>query len=338
MTGDETTLYLVDLKDYLAASTEKEVADAYAGKYKPGTTEPMGAAADAFLKSDLAVYVNMDAINDQFGDQIRQFKGLIDFAIQQAQQQGALPGLSKKQLEAMKVGAKALFQGLEDSRAVVASAEFRQDGLLFRVQARFAENTPSTKFIQSETMSALKEIGTLPKGMHAYSEAKLGETLGGFMRELSQEFSPAEDDEKGAAKVEEAMKERAAAGPGGEWSATRMAGAITISKYKEPAKAVDATVSAYRAVGAGGRVGAVALKSAPKVTEKAQQHRGIVFTEVRLSYDFDATVAALPEAQREAALEALKRNGPEKTMVFIGSDGKQLIQVMGKDWTSARRR
>lgn len=337
-TGDETSVYMVDLKEYVALSIDKGVAESYAGKYTAGSTDPMGSeVADTFLKADLAVYVNMDAINEQYGDQIRAFRPLIDFGIQQAQQQGAIPGLTKKQLDAMKTVFKGLFQGIEDCRAVVLAGEFRPEGLLLRIQARFADNTLSTKLLQSEKSEASKDIVKLPKGFSTYSESRMGSTLRNLFREFNQEFTSTEDDEKSAGIIEQQLKDLTAAGPlGDSAAATTLGTSITVSNYKDPAKALQATLKAYKAIPRGGHINGVMVKTAPRVTDESEKHQGFKFSEVRIQFDFEGTVAALPENAKEVALENFKRSISEKTTIWIGTDGKTVIQVSAKDWPTAK--
>jgi hypothetical protein len=336
--GEETTVYLIDLKEYVAITPDKGVADSYAAKYTPGSTEPMGPeAADSFLKADIALYVNMDAINEQFGDKIRGFRGLIDFGLQQAQQQGAIQGLNKKQLEAMKIGLKAIFQGVEDCRSIVLAAEFKPEGISARLHARFAENTPSVKLIKSEESTLLKELGKLPKGLNIYTEHRLVGQLGKFFNDMNKAFSTTEDDDKGTEIIEQQMKNLAEAGLNSQWSGAIIPNtSITVSNFKDPAKAVQANLKAYKAVAPGGQVSAVAVKTAPKVAEDAETHRGFKFAEIRLHFDFEATVAALPDGVRDAALESLKKSQSEKSSIWLGTDGKTVIQLSAKDWATAK--
>src|SRR5581483_4403108 len=79
--GAETTIYLVDLKDYVALAVDRDTAVTYTGKYTRAETKAMGPElAASFLGSDVSVFVNLDVINDLYGEQIRQFKTLMDFA------------------------------------------------------------------------------------------------------------------------------------------------------------------------------------------------------------------------------------------------------------------
>jgi len=336
--GDEMPAYLVDLKDYVALTVDKATADAYAGKYTAGTTDGMGPElAESFLKADLAVYVNMDAVNDQFGDQIRAFKGLIDFGLQQAQQQGALPGFNKKQMDALKVLLKGMFQGVEDCRAVVLAAELRPEGLAVRLQARFLENSPSAKLLAEETPGPQAELGKLPTGLGVYGATAFGRTISEALHELGQQFSTTEDDDRGAALIEQHLKDLSAAGHRNDFTATAAPElGITISYFKDPAKAVRAQTKIYKAIAAGGRVNSVVVKATPRVRDEAETHRNFTFSEVTLKFDLDATAASYPEQTREAMLQTLKRTMGEQSTFWIGTDGKKVVQLTAKNWEAAR--
>jgi len=293
--------------------------------------------AESFLKADLAVYVNMDAIHNQFGDQIRAFKGVIDFALQQAQQQGMFPGFSKRQMDAMKVVLKGVFQGIEDCRAVVVMAEFQPDGLALRLQSRFVENSPSAKLLGLEHPTPLEEVSKLPTGLGLYGGTKFGKTIAEALRDINQDFSTSDDDARGAMLIEEHLKDLAAAGHQADFTASTAPGlSITVSNYQEPAKAARALTKIYKAIAAGGKANSAILKAAPRVSDEAEKHREFMFSEVLLKYDFEATVAGLPDQVKDATLENLKRTLNEKTTMWIGTDGNVVVQLTAKDWTAAK--
>ncbi len=336
--GEETTVFLVDLKDYVALSLDKPTADSYVAKYAVGTTQVMGSElAETFLKSDLALLVNVEQINDQYGEQIRGIRGLIDFGLQQAMQGGMLPGFGMKQVDAMKELLKGAFQAVEDCQAVVIGGEFRSDGLALRMQVRFSENSPSAKFVQAEASPPVVEISKLPSGLAVYNQMQLGKTFTELLREMSQEFVTTDEDQRGAMLIEQHTRDRVAAGHRGDWSAsTSTHTAIAISNYKEAEKAARAITKCYKAVAAGGRINSIVLKNPPRVQDEAETYRTFVFTRILLVFDFDATVANLPEQVQEATLQNLKRTAQETTSLWIGTDGKLVITLTAKDWETAR--
>lgn len=337
--GEGATVYLIDLKDFVAVTSDKATAETYAGKYARAETKAMGAdLAASFLAADAALYVNMDQINELYGDQIKQFKTLMDFAFGQAQMGGMIPGLGKKQVDALKTMFNGMFQGLEDSRGVVVAAEFRADGLNVRAQARFADDTPTGRLLRSESPTALSDLPSLPRGLKVYTGSKLGQAFTDVFKTFAEQFGTPDDDEKSAELTEKLHAGLAAAGPQGEYTASSTPdAALTVSAYKDPAKAVAANVSLFKALDAGGRVSAMVLKAKPVVTEAAQTEGGVKFTEIQAHFDFEASVQHLPENAKEATLAGLKRTVKEKTTTWIGTDGKAVLTVVAKDWAAAKK-
>ena len=110
---------------------------------------------------------------------------------------------------------------------------------------------------------------------------------------------------------------------------------ITVSQYADPAKAVRALTKTYKAIAAGGRVNSVILKAAPRVNDEAEKHGDFTFAEVYLKYDFDATVADLPEQVKEATLQSLMRTLTPDSRTWIGTDGKIVVSITAKEWKEA---
>jgi hypothetical protein len=337
--GQERAVHLVDLKDYVAISPDEATAKAFTEKYAKATTAAMAPdLANAFRTADVSVYVNLGVINNLYGDQIRAFKGLIDFAFMQAGMGGVLPGMSKKQLEAAKNMLKGALQAVEDARGLVIGLEFRPEGVAVRAQAQFAEDTDSAALLKAETPGPLADVAKLPAGLGQYGGTRFGKKFAAAVAGLNPQFAPAEDDEKGNAAVDKFQKELVAAGLRGEVSAVGVPTlSLTVSSYAEPKKAAAALVGCYQAMKAGGRIQAAVLKEAPKVAEAARKHRGFTFTEIRLTFDFDATVKDIPAEMREATLAQLKRLVTEKMALWVGTDGQRVMQASAKDWDAAAK-
>ncbi len=336
--GEEQPAYLVDLKEYSLITLDRAIADAHAVKYTMATDEQMGnEPADAFLKADVAIYLNLDVLNQQFGEEIRAFKGLIEMGLQQAQQQGALDILEAKQIEAVKIALNALVKAIEDCRSVVASAVFKPEGLLVRVQALFAENSDTAKFLADQKPDPQAKLAKLPGGLGTYTAMKNGKALGEILRDLNQELVTTAEDARGAELIEKHLQDVAAAGPGAEFVAALPPGEfIIVTEYQEPDKAVRGLTKAMKAVAAGGRVNSVVLKTAPRVADEAEKHRGFTFSSVNFNFDLDASISRLPEEARETAREQLKKTVLEKSTQWIGSNGKVVIRMTAKDWEAAK--
>src|SRR6185437_2207328 len=159
-----------------------------------------------------------------------------------------------------------------------------------------------------------------------------------LFKKFSQDFAAADDDEKGAERIAKLQTELAAAGREGEYSAaTPPQQSITLSMYKEPGRAATALVNLYEAMSAGGKISSIPLKKKPDITDKAATYRDFTFSEIKLNFDFAAAVEALPEAAREAAMSQFKRLMKEKTTLWVGTDGKVVVQLMAADWTGAKK-
>lgn len=337
--GEAKKLFLTDLKEYVAVSPSEEVAASYVGQYTKAQSGSMGPdLSTAFVAADAAVFLNMDVINDLYGEQIRQVKGLIDFGLQQAEMGGMLPGLDRKQIELVKTMFTGLLQGIEDAQGLLLAVEFRPEGLQLGVRTRFATDTPTTAALANETASPLADIGKLPRGQAVYGGAKFGKKISDTFRGFTQQFNAPDGQEGADAKITKLLDQVSAAGPGAEVTASTGAEtALTVTQYKAAKQAAAALVGVYQAVPAGGKIMGVVTKEKTRVTEDAQTHRGFTFSEVRLAFDFEKTVEALPEPVRESTIANMKRMAKERMTYWIGSDGKAVATLTAADWAAASK-
>ncbi len=179
--GNEHTVYMTDLKEYVAISPDKATTETYTQKYtKAVSTDLTPELAKTVVASDLSVYVNFAEINKLYGEQIRQFKGFIDLAFMARR---AIPGMSKKQIESLKVVMKSLFQAVEDSQAIVLGLEVRAEGVNLRLQAAIRRRHRNRKTGEGGVSAPLDNVSKLPAGLRQYSGSKFspkfGETIFG---------------------------------------------------------------------------------------------------------------------------------------------------------------
>lgn len=338
---DGVTTYFVDLtaKGYVAVTRNSDTADLYAGKYVALTPKDMGeAVAEAFLSADVSVYVNLDRVNDEYGDKIKQFRGLFQLLLQQGGGMG-FPGLDKKQMELVKSLYDGLFQALEDGKGFTLEVDFRPEGLAFRVEAAFTPDSTTTKSLGGEKPGKVEILGELPAGKMSYTAGKLGAKLSAAMAKLSQEYVPEEGDDKASALVEKYAELLAAASGNGFASAgSGPTASLEVLSPKDAEALVAANLAVVKRLTAGGSFHGVVLKDKPVVKEAAQKHAGFTLHETRFVLDYDATVEKIEDKNlRETTLASMKRLVGEKPTVWFGTDGKRFVKLSAKDWDSAKK-
>ena len=322
---------------YVAVTPNKDVAEKFAGKFTPLTAAQMGDAAEAFLGSDLSVYVNMVQVNDDYGDKIRQGRALLQFAVQQGAAAGA--GMDKKQLEMAKEVFDVIFQSVEDAKGFVLGVAFKPAGLGLRFDAGFATGTPTADGLAKEQPGPTPGLAALPAGQAAYMDGRFGPKLAAAMARIGQEFLAAGDDDKGAAAVAKYDELATLATANGFQSAGSVPGtSLFVTAPADPAALVSARVKALRAMTAEGRYANVVLKDKPKVTEDAQTVEGFKLTAATIRLDFEESVKGIGDANlRETTLNTMKRMVSETTHVWFGTDGKRVVTLTAADWPAAEK-
>jgi hypothetical protein len=326
--------YLVNLKGYVVVSSDKAAAAAYAKGEIGGVAKQLSAdTARTFLDADVGLFVNVREVNAKYGDQLKTVKSLADLFLKG----DSVQGVSKAQLEQLKGVVEAAFTVVEHGTAAVLAAEFRPDGLALRGLAQFADNTATAKALKTYKPAALPELDALPAGQMAYSASVLGQA-GPRASALVDAFVVDDADPAAKETIEGLRKELAAYDRGLTLATGKMTGAtLETIDSKDAAKIVAARLGMLKALTKEGSFGGVPLKAAPEVTEKAETVGGFALYRARFSYDFDKAVADLPEDQREAAKASAKRSlGGDESAVWLGTDGKTVLQLAAHEWADAK--
>jgi hypothetical protein len=133
------------------------------------------------------------------------------------------------------------------------------------------------------------------------------------------------------------MEELAKAGPNVTLSGLSypMSG-LTVSRYDDPAKAVDATLKMYRSLDPK----AANLKEKPSVKTDAEKYGDFKFHSVQMAWDFDKLAEPAAKGGDDAKkqyIEAMKGILGEKMTMWFGTDGKSVVQVNASDWSNAKK-
>jgi hypothetical protein len=326
--------YLVNLKGYVAVSSDKETATRYAKGEIGGVAKQLSAdTARTFLDADVGLFINVREVNTRYGDQLKKYKSLADLFLKG----DTVQGVSKTQLEQLKGVIEAAFQVVEHGTAAVLAVEFRPDGLALHGLAQFADNTTTAEALKKHKPTTLAEIGTLPAGQMAYSAGILP---GSDSRTsaLMDAFAVDDTDPVAKEKVEQLQMEVAGFDRGLTLATGKMAGAsLETIESRYAAKIVAARLGMLKALTKEGSFGGVPLKNKPEIAEKAETIGGFALHRATFAYDFDRAVSELPEEQRDAAKASVKRTvGGDESMVWVGTDGRVVLQLSAAKWDDAK--
>lgn len=332
MESQEDPFYLVDRKNYLAITNDKDLAkDLSKGGDGLAKALPKD-TADAFLSQDVSAYVNLRAINKQYGPQIKGFKAILDLGLQ-----GGGMGIDKKQAELIKQMFNGFLSVLDDGTGAVLGFDFRPEGVNIHLSAQFAADSGTNDFLKSLKPATLAQLGALPSGRIMYIASNFDASKSKTLQALMIEGLAADEDEDASKGIAEAVKELADADRTIDLTMMRtLAEGAEIGEYKDGAKAFAAMMKVFKSLTKTGSVGNVPLKDKPVIKENAETLGDWKFNSIKFSFDFDKAVEELPEQLREATKASMMKLAGDKTNVWIGVKGNKVISVTGKDWSDAK--
>ena len=338
--GGGADVVFVDKKDYVVLTPTKDIAAAFVKGGAAGLDGKMSKGQAArFLASDVGLYVDMEAVNQTYGDQIKAARKEIEEQLDKVQ--SSLGATQKAQFEVVKKAIGPVFQAVEDGKTALLTAEIGPDGVRLHAEAGVRSGTPTADLLKTAKTSAFKDLDKLPAGDVFYTGVTLDPTLLQFAGTLLTGLST-DPNAKGAKDFLEAFDAWGKAGP------TEAIGVVTypvaglsVTKCDDPEKAVAAAIKMVQAMGAEGGFMNVYLKEKPEVQANAEKYGAVSLTSVHMVWDLDKTMAAvgaqLPEAFKKQMAEGMRKLMGEDLHAWIGTDGKSVVQVMAKDWDSAQK-
>lgn len=328
-------VYLIDRtpQGHVHVTPNRELAERLRKTFPPLTADILGGASDAFLGSDVSLFLNFDRLNELYPGLVKQLRPFVAGLFRPG---GTIPGLDVRQLDQAKAVIDGLFQVVEDGKGVALGLTVGPDGAGARGVVTFKPDSTAGKLLAGEAPTPLAKLGELPAGQALYTASRFGPEVMAIARKLNREFVAADGDDRSAANIDRLAGLMA----GGKVSAGGIGDggpSVTVFEPPDPAKLVEAQLKVYRSLGDGASYLNVRLKGRPSVQEGDQKFQGFTLHRAGLALDFEATAANVPDANlREATVQSMKRLVAEKPTVWFGTDGRRYVQVGGKDWDAAR--
>jgi len=330
--------YLVNHKGYAVITPQKEVAAQFTKDYKGLGGKLSQPLARKLLESDIGLYIDMGAINKEYGPQIQLGRQLLEGMLQQ--QGGGFGGLQGNP-ELLKKIFGNLFQAIEDSRALLFTFEFRPEGLAIHGQDQVGAETQTNLMLKDLKPASLAGLDQQISGKTAYSAFHLDEPMVKALTSIL--FGVQVGDDKENKEVREALGEIIAAKPSERLDAFSfpMQG-LQVGKFQDPNKAAAGVLKLLQALKGGETFMSAAFKDKPEVKPDAQKHRGFTLHHFSGQWDLDKMVEnslknnPLGEGMKKPMTEMMKQLMGEGIKSWFGSDGKRFVQVIAPDWNTAK--
>jgi len=279
------------------------------------------------LGGDLGLYVNVAAIQAQYAEQIeggkQMFMGLLD-------QAGDQMGPMKDSIKSMY---GSMFDSLKVADALALNFDFAGEGLTVSGLATVKADSSVAKSLASARTGTGADLGKLPAESTAFVYMNVNpENLAGIQRFgmsfMTGETTPSPEMEKALALQREAGATETYSGNSGKGVASGM-DSFSISKPKDPEKAIEAQTQIARAMKSGkGMVKDVT------VTDKALSYKGYTFNMIKTTFDLEKMVA--PGAP--GGVEGVRKMfGGDTITAYYGTDGKTVLTVTARTPEEAKK-
>ena len=125
---------------------------------------------ELLLRGDVTAYVNLAAIKSKYRSELDLVRDELNKALVEVARNlpGKQGGDTKILVETYSKVAHAVLQGVDDSRAFTFSALVGLQGLQFEEYLAVTPDSPTAKFLQSQSTSEFKLLEKLPAGQHVY--------------------------------------------------------------------------------------------------------------------------------------------------------------------------
>jgi len=335
-TIDGREVYLIHRKSYVVLAGDKDTAELFLGDKGSGLEGKLSKrVAGQLLESDAALYVNMKAVNKEYGEMLQTMRQLIPTVIDQAAENS--PGqLDKNSAKFVKAYLEGLFQAIQDSSHVLLTVSLPPEGLALHVETGISKDAPTNKLLAEMKAGPLAGLATLPPGYLGYVGIEWDSRAYKTLEPLVLGFLGSAEGAQDKA-LHKALDELIAAGPGPVLMASGPPKkGLQVLRYAEPAKAVAAQLKLYEALRDVMKFANMPLKEKPVLRPDAENYRGSKFHYFSVKWDLEKQFENLPGGAQQMA-EALKKMTGEGVNVWFGALEGNVVSVQAKDWKTAEK-
>jgi hypothetical protein len=296
---------------------------------KPQATLDKSLPADQqarLFAGDVGIYVNLAAIQKNYGAQIDQFRQMLPDLVGQA----AGPGDAQASGTINAVSGK-LADAFKNAQGLVFNLDFAGEGLNLAGALTVKPDSPAARKLAATKPQAGELLARLPADAATFLDVSVDPEAFEGLQMLGLSMLGATPGAPSPA-LKEAMNQQKAAGPR-EAAVANLAGAkglrtTKVMTFADPRKAAGAIAAMIQALGSNksGFVKDVKI-------EKVQPYKGFDLAQAKVTIDKAKLEKSRPGGAGESPLGAMI---PDSTTTWFGTDGKLVVSITAPSWDEAK--
>ena len=283
-----------------------------------------------FLAGDVGVYVRAGALVARYAepiDQARQaFMGLLDQAGQQAGNAGAMN--TAKEIYG------ALFDSLKDAEALTISVDVAAEGLSLASVLTVKPDSTLAKAAAGAATGTGADLSALPPDSSFYMYMNMDATTVDWLQGMSiRMMNPGGKPTPEQAKAQALLGELGRVETIGGLTFSGGMRGINVMHVSDPKKYIAAGLANLQSLKGGDGLSGVYKDL--KIESDIETYRGFTFSHIAATIDFEKLMQFSPN--NPAAATAMKSMfGGETLNSWLGTDGKQVVQVTAPSWADVK--
>lgn len=184
-----STLFFIPRKNQVLVTPDREIANLIAKRPTPITTKISRIQANRLQAPDLGIFVNLEAIQKDYPHSLTETKKEIETSLKDLESIFGTKNLLGGDLINQAIA--TTFKGIEDSKGMVFSLDFRPTGIALHGETEFKADTQTSAFFKGSKPDEMRDLQRLPAGKTLYmaqqTQSPIIKSLASFLMGLTPE-------------------------------------------------------------------------------------------------------------------------------------------------------
>lgn len=160
------TLFFIPKKGQVLVTPDREIANLVAKRPTPVTTKISRIQSERLQEPDLGIFVNLEAIHKDYPHSLAETKKEMESQLSDLESFFGTGKFFGGDL--VRQAINLAFKGIEDSKGMVFSIDFKPTGIAFHGETEFKANTQTAAFFKGSKPDEMMDLQRLPAGKTLY--------------------------------------------------------------------------------------------------------------------------------------------------------------------------